>query len=420
MIRPEQLYSSPNALAPHYRRFDVANRLLLTGHSHQAWPDRGFEGQQQAWLDAAEFADEKWERAFEKADRVRLGYARLLEGSADDAALERLAGFIALASNTHELIVRFLSALPLRDRSRLVTTDGEFHTLRRQLDRLAEEGIEVVKVSRDPADDVAERLARAVDDRTAAVFVSSVFFRDARIVRGLDHLMAACRRVGAELLVDAYHHLNVVPFSIRALGLEDAFIVGGGYKYCQLGEGNGFMRVPEGREMRPVVTGWFAEFGLLTEAPAEPASPAGAVAALPHVAYGTGHARFAGATYDPTSHYRAAEVFDFFDELRLTPALLREVSQHQIRLLTRAFDALDLDPAVIDRDRDVDLGDVAGFLALRSPRAGELQRLLRDRGVLTDHRGNALRLGPAPYLSDAQLEEAMGVLGEVGREVTSG
>src|SRR5690554_205950 len=268
MIRPEQLYSSPNALAPHYRRFDVANRLLLTGHSHQAWPDRGFEGQQQAWLDAAEFADEKWERAFEKADRVRLGYARLLEGSADDAALERLAGFIALASNTHELIVRFLSALPLRDRSRLVTTDGEFHTLRRQLDRLAEEGIEVVKVSRDPADDVAERLARAVDDRTAAVFVSSVFFRDARIVRGLDHVAAACRRVGAELLVDAYHHLNVVPFSIRAVGLDDAFIVGGGYKYCQLGEGNAFMRVPEGREMRPVVTGWYAEFGLLSHTPA--------------------------------------------------------------------------------------------------------------------------------------------------------
>src|SRR5690606_12907988 len=146
MVRPEQLYPSRNALAPHYRRFDVANRLLLTGHSHQAWPDRGFEGQQQAWLDAAEYVDDKWERAFEKADRVRLGYARLLDGDADDLALARLAGSIALGANTHELIVRFLSALPLRDRPRLVTTDGEFHTLRRQLDRLAEEGIEVVKV----------------------------------------------------------------------------------------------------------------------------------------------------------------------------------------------------------------------------------------------------------------------------------
>ena len=31
-------------LAVHYSRFRVAERLLLTGHSHQAWPDGGFEG----------------------------------------------------------------------------------------------------------------------------------------------------------------------------------------------------------------------------------------------------------------------------------------------------------------------------------------------------------------------------------------
>ncbi|HEX6937948.1 MAG TPA: hypothetical protein VF158_00950 [Longimicrobiales bacterium] len=427
------LAATPNALAPHYSRFRVAERLLLTGHSHQAWPDRGFEGQQRAWLDAAEFIDDKWERAFQQADRVRRGYARLLEGDDDDDARARLADSIALASNTHELVVRFLSALPLRDRPRLVTTDGEFHTLRRQLDRLAEEGIEVVEVPAAPADHVADRLARAVDDRTAAVLTSSVFFRDARIVPGLGHVMAACNRVGAELLVDAYHHLNVVPFSLRAMRLEDAFIVGGGYKYCQLGEGNAFLRAPEGREPRPVITGWFSEFGLLAEASPsrdDDAARAGAASARrtgatahagsgarPRVAYGAGHARFAGATYDPTSHYRAAEVFDFFDEMRLTPAFLREVSQHQIRLLARTFDALDLDPAIVDRDRDVDLGDVAGFLALRSPHAGELQRKLRERGVLTDHRGDVLRLGPAPYLSDRQLEDAVAALGECAREL---
>lgn len=434
----ETLTAAPNALAPHYSRFRVTERLLLTGHSHQAWPDRAFEGQQRAWLDAAEFVDEKWERAFERADRVRQGYARLLEFDADEAARARLADSIALGQNTHELLVRLLSALPLRERPRLVTTDGEFHSIRRQLDRLAEEGIEVVKVTAEPADDVADRLAAAADDRTAAVLVSSVFFRNARIVSGLDHVAEACRRVGAALVVDAYHHLNVVPFSIRALELDDAFIVGGGYKYCQLGEGNGFMRVPEGCELRPVVTGWFAEFGSIVEnALPNTSQPEGknspraaapesitesddilsAAGAPPRVPYAVGAGRFAGATYDPTPNYRAAEVFDFFEELALTPALLREVSQHQIRFLARAFDELDLDPAVVDRDRTVDLGDVAGFLALRSPHAGELHRRLRERGVYTDFRDDVLRLGPAPYLSDAQLEEAMGVLGECVRRL---
>jgi kynureninase len=37
--------------------------------------------------------------------------------------------------------------------------------------------------------------------------------------------------------------------------------------------------------------------------------------------------------------------------------------------------------------------------------------------VLTDARGDALRLGPAPYLSDAQLDTAMDLLGQAGREM---
>ena len=134
---PASLYASPNALAPHYSRFRVAERLLLTGHSHQAWPDCGFDGQTQAWLDAAQYADDKWEHAFAQADRVRAGFARLLGDERGD---------IALGANTHELIVRLLSALPLRQRPRLVTTDGEFHSIRRQLDRLEEEGLAIVRV----------------------------------------------------------------------------------------------------------------------------------------------------------------------------------------------------------------------------------------------------------------------------------
>lgn len=387
------LCGTPNALALHYGRFRVAERLLLTGHSHQAWPDRGFNWQRQAWLDAAELMDEKWERAFARAERVRRGYARLLGDDPEN---------IALAQNTHELVVRFLSALPLRQRPRIVTTDGEFHTLRRQLDRLAEEGLEVVKVAAHPAASVAERLLPELDDRVAAVLVSSVFYETGHIAGGLRELQDACRRVGAELLVDAYHSLNVVPFRVADEGLEETFVVGGGYKYCQLGEGNCFLRVPPGREdMRPVVTGWFSEFSAL-EAPG----------AGGPVVYGRGPDRFAGSTYDPTSHYRAAEVFDCFEEWGLTPELLREVSQHQVGLLAERFDALDADPEVITRDRSVALSEIGGFLALRSPRAAELSRRLRERGVLTDYRDDLLRLGPAPYLAEDQLIESVELLGE--------
>src|SRR5207244_4064040 len=92
--------------------------------------------------------------------------------------------------------------------------------------------------------------------------------------------------------------------------------------------------------LRPLITGWFSEFESLPRG--EPTGPVG---------YGPGAARFAGATYDPTSHYRAARVFDFFDAHELSPDLLRRVSQHQLGLLANRFDALAADPRLIRRDQ---------------------------------------------------------------------
>lgn len=389
------LRTSPNALANHYGRFAVGQRLLLTGHSHQAWPDVALHGQIEAFTDAAAAVDEKWEMAFAKAERLRQGYRDLLDDPGGD---------IALGANTHELVVRFLSSLDLRSRPRLVTTDGEFHTLRRQLARLAEEGVEVVRVPATPTDTLAERVAAEVDDRTAAVLVSYVLFGTSRIVPGLSVVADACRRRGVELLVDAYHALGVVPFSVRQQGLTEAWVTGGGYKYLQLGEGNCFLRLPtHAATLRPVITGWFAEFDDL------------AAKAAGRVGYAPGGDRFAGATYDPTSHYRAVAVLDFFARQGLTPAFLREVSLHQNGLLASAFDALDAPPEIITRDRSAPREAFGGFLALTAPDAGELRKMLAERGVLTDSRGDKLRFGPAPYLSDSQLEAAIATLGEMLR-----
>lgn len=377
-----------NGLAQHYRHFRVAERLLLTGHSHQAWPDVALEGQREAFDDAARYADEKWPHAFAKAERLRAGVRAWL----DDPAAE-----VALAASTHELVIRFLSALDLPRRPRLVTTDGEFHSLRRQAARLAEAGLDVIRVAARPVDTLAERLAAQVNDRTSAVLVSAVLFEDARIVPSLDSLALACGARGVELLVDVYHALGAMPYALSERGLESAWIVGGGYKYLELGEGNCFLRLPpHAAAMRPVITGWYAEFADL-ERSGDPES----------VTYPRGAAAFAGSTYDPTSHYRAARVLDFFVEQELTPARLRASYVHQVALLARAFDALELPDALITRDRGVPLHEFGGFLALRTPHAEVLQRELLHAGVLTDSRGDTLRLGPAPYLSDTQLETAI-------------
>jgi kynureninase len=396
----DDLRADPNPVADDYRLARVGERLLLTGHSHQAWPDVAAGAVADGVRAALELLDEKWERAFAQADRVRAGYRTWLH----DPGAE-----LALGSSTHELVLRMLSSLDLRARPRIVTTDGEFHTLRRQLRRLAEAGLEVVRVPAAPAGTLAARLAEAVDDRTAAVMVSAVLFETAAVVPRLDAVAAAAAARGAELLVDVYHALGPVPFDVGAAGLRDAWVVGGGYKYLQLGEGACFLRVPaHAQRLRPVITGWFAEFAALADE-----QEAG------RVAYGSGAARFAGSTYDPLSHDRAAAVLDRFAARGWDPPTLAAAYTHQVGVLVGAFDDLDLDPSVVARDDALDApGARGGFLALRCADAAGLQRGLRDHGVLADARGAWLRLGPAPYLSDAQLRDAVGALGAVAGAVS--
>lgn len=397
-LAPGDLARSPNPLAPHYSRFRVAERLLLTGHSHQAWPDVACAGQVEAFEDAALAVDQKWERAFARAERLRQG-VRLWLGEP--------GAEVALAPNTHELVLRFLSALDLARRPRLLTSDGEFHTLRRQLARLAEAGIEVERVAARPAATLAARLAARVDSRTAAVLVSAVLFESSLRVPGLGALARVCARDGAELLVDAYHALGCLRFELGAEGLAGAWVVGGGYKYLELGEGNAFLRLPPAAAaLRPAITGWYAEFAELA-AEADPQ----------RVGYPAGAARFAGSTYDPTSHYRAAHVLDFFDRQELAPELLERSYRRQVERLAAAFDALDLDPRRVTRERGVAPADRGGFLALECADAARLAAALARRGVAVDSRGSWLRLGPAPYLSDAQLDAAMAELGGAAAEL---
>ena len=172
-----------------------------------------------------------------------------------------------------------------------------------------------------------------------------------------------------------------------------------------MGEGNCFLRFPNTCTLRPILTGWFAEFDLIENPNA-----------VGEERYPDGPARFAGATYDPLSHYRAAAVLDYLLEVNLNPEFLRKLSQHQIRRLAKLFDDLDAPPHVISRDRDIDLAQIGGFLALRSPCAEQIATALRHRGVYVDRWNESVRLGPAPYVTDNQLLEAIDALAEVLRD----
>ena len=109
--------------------------------------------------------------------------------------------------------------------------------------------------------------------------------------------------------------------------------------------------------------------------------------------YPSGGARFAGSTYDPTSNYRAARVFAFFEERGLTPELLRASYLHQTGLLAERFDALGAPEELMTRDRSAPLESFGGFLAVECAQAGEVARRLAEEGP--DRRPRPL-LPPGP------------------------
>jgi kynureninase len=398
MMRPpmHQLRASVDDLArrirPHYARF-LAGRdeqCLLTAHSHQAWPDASRAGQLACWDDAARYVDEKWGKVFEELiPEFQLQVAMRL-GSTRPADL-------ALAPNTHELVYRLASCFPAD--AKVVTTDSEFHSLRRQLTRLEEDGLQVVRVPVEPdGDSFGARFADALTQhRPHWAALSAVFFTTSRVVSDLQEILTRAAALGIPVLVDAYHGYNVIPLEVDRWPGQ-VFVTGGGYKYAQTGEGACWMLLPRDAEaFRPRTTGWFADFEHLESAQAQ-------------VTYGQGGLRFFGATFDPSGLYRGVWTTRWMEQMKLDVPTLRAQSLLATTLMIARFHELELARRGLRLATPEAPERRGGFISLRTPKAGALAERLRHAGVHTDHRGELLRFGPGPYTLAWEIDQGMETL----------
>lgn len=388
----------PARLRPAYSAFLREGRILLTGHSHQAWPDVAAEAQRRLFDDAAAFVDDKWDRAvapvLERVARgvsTRLGYGARQE--------------IAFGRSTHELVFRLLTCFPFDERTRIVTTTGEFHSLDRQLRRLEEAGVRVAWVDAADRSTLTARIVEAIVPGTSLVAVSAVLFEDAWVLQDLEAIAARAAEVGAPLLVDAYHAFNVVPLPLAALPSE-VYVVAGGYKYAQFGDGCCFLRVPADTERKPLYTGWFADFADLAQPRGRGPRPVG---------WSAGASRFAGATYDASAFYRAAAVLDHFERCGLDVETLRAISLAQTGRVLARLDEAGAEAAGLAPIAPRDPARRGGFVAVRCPFAARLVAALRERGVWVDARGDVLRIGPAPYLLDEEIDRGVATIVETAR-----
>ena len=354
-------------------------RLHMAAHSHHLWPDASFAGQVECWEDAARLADSKWDRVMGEVWPQAQAHVAAELGSGDPSA-------IMFASNTHDLIIRIAAAVPRANpqRLRVLMSDGEFHTARRQFARWAEDGwLTLDTVATEPANDFSERfLAAARDGGHDLVLVSQILFGTGHLFGEVEALAALARREGPWVVIDGYHSFMAIEAPFPAAAAATAFFLAGGYKYAMAGEGIGLMHCPPGFGARPPLTGWFAEFEDLTLPP-------------DRVGYASDAMRFMGATFDPSALYRFNAVRRMLDEQGLTTA---RISAHVATLHAQLADGLAGTPlAGAELINPIDGAAHARFLALRSPDAARWCAALKAAGCTTDVRGKVLRLGLGLY-----------------------
>lgn len=194
---------------------------------------------------AAAWYDVWWEAL---AD-LRLRYGRLV-GAAP--------GEIALHANISGALSVVGESLDYSRRNRVVVTSLDFPTIAYQWLAKAGRNVEVVVLeSPDQTRVPLELYERAVDDRTAIVATSHVFFTSGAI-QDVAAIAAIAHRKGALCLVDGYQAAGQLPVDVKALGVD--FYCSGGLKWLMGGTGVAFLYASADvtAGLYPQVTGWFA------------------------------------------------------------------------------------------------------------------------------------------------------------------
>ena len=258
--------------------------LHFAAHSHHPWPDVTFAAQQQAWLDAAELLDRKWEKIFAEvipeAQRHVAGHLKLPDPTS-----------IVFGPNTHSFLLRILSSLDAVSGVNVISTDGEFHSFTRQMDRLVEADlVNLVRVPVEPFATFKERFIAELKTREDwdLVWLSHVFFNSGFVLPHND-LIEFCAAVPASRNVCRDRRLSRLHGDPgRAFGHGWARVLRcRRLQICDGRRGRLFLHCPPGYGERPRDTGWYAEFGALGGARGD------------EVAFGNDGSRFAGATFDP-------------------------------------------------------------------------------------------------------------------------
>ena len=238
-------------LAEEFRpRFPIFERKrYLNSNSLGALSRRSVELRRRFESDWHELGAAAWyDRWLDRLDRVRKGFAATVGGSREE---------VALMPSVSAALTAVAGALDFGERPRVVVSELDFPTVPYQFLSRRSRGVEVEIVeSPDGVRVPLERFAEAVDERTALVATSHVFFTTGAI-QDVEALAELCHDRGALLLVDAYQSNGQLP--VDAPGWDVDLLVSGALKWLLGGPGLAYLWVRSGlsERLEPTTLSWF-------------------------------------------------------------------------------------------------------------------------------------------------------------------
>ena len=299
---------------------------------------------------------------------LRARYARLVGAAPPE---------IALAPSISVALSAVAESIDYARRPKVVTTSLDFPTVAYQWLAKARRGVEVVVVdSPDRVSVPVEAIARAVDERTALVATSHVYFTSGAI-QDIRAVADAAHARGALCLIDAYQSVGQVPVDVRATGVD--FLTAGGLKWLLGGTGIVFLyvRAELARRLEPAIAGWFGHRDQF--------------AFDPHtLAFHDDARRFELGTPALAAVYAQLGGLEYIEELGV-PAIRQVTAALTEDLVARAL-AAGFSPNVA-----AEPATRSAIVMLPVPDPPAAVRHLADGGVVADARPGHVRLSPFFY-----------------------
>ena len=318
-----------------------------------------------------------------EAAALRAGFERLVNGA---------PGSVALAPSVGVALGVVASCYDYGARRRVITTALDFPTIPHQW--LVRPGVEVVILPSDDGIGVPlERYAQAIDERTALVATSHVFFTSG-YVQPIGEIARLAHAAGAHVLIDGYQAAGQLPVDVARDDLD--FYMSGGLKWLIGGPGivELYARPSLIPQLRPTLAGWFGhrdQFAFDAE----------------HFAYHDDARRFEVGTPAVAAVYAARAGLD----------LVLEIGPERIRARTQAL-VTDLVARLRDAGAALKLpatpSEHAGIVMLRADDPPAIVRALRERRIVVDYRPGFVRISPYFYNDEddnAALVTALAAIG---------